>query len=108
MTPLGSVPSPVTGATAAAGSLSTGAPERAAKLDAARHALAAGRGELSSHPLDRDANASADRDADGWTGGPAGDDARHDPAKPAVGEPSVPERPRLPEDPCGSSLDVTI
>jgi hypothetical protein len=97
-------------ASSAAGSSASGAAERTAKLDAANHSLSAGQKALSPHPLDRDANTAADRDADGWTGGgsAASDEASvpqgHDPHE----EPTTTaKRLRLPDDPCGGTIDVT-
>lgn len=98
-------------AASAAGSGASGAAERVGKLDAANHSLAAGQKALSPHPLDRDANTSADRDADGWTG-----DGSATPEEPSVPEGSdrheepnaIAKRLRLPDDPCGGTLDVSV
>ncbi|MBA3313461.1 MAG: hypothetical protein M3552_02175 [Planctomycetota bacterium] len=112
MSALGSLPAMTTGlASSAAGSVSNGAADRAAKLDAANHSLAAGQKALASHPLDRDASTSADRDADGWTGG--GTDETEPSQTPTRGSSATPDmpaltRPRLPDDPCGGSLDVIV
>jgi hypothetical protein len=98
-------------ASSALGSSSAGAAERSAKLDNANHSLAAGQKALASHPLDRDANTSADRDADGWTGDGSAttDDAQRQPETQApVDQTDTPVRLRLPDDPCGGSLDVTV
>lgn len=108
MSPLGPLPPPVSGAAAAPGGVSTGAAERAAKLDAAGHSLGAGQAELSPNPLEGDPNASADRDADGWTGGTGSGQPRRDSQTPGGSAPRKPPvRPRLPDDPCGGGLDVT-
>ena len=107
MTSFGPLPS--TGAASAVGTFASGAAERSAKVDVAGHALAAGRAELTSHPLSGDANASADRDADGWTGGAGGGDAGRRGEESSTGsEPETPTRPRLPDDPAGGRLDVTV
>ncbi len=112
MTPVGPIPPPFSVAASAAGSSSTGAVERTAKADAAAHSLAAGRRELSTRPLDAQANSSPDRDADGWTGGSAGDgedagrastDSALPSPEPAASSPTL----RLPDDPRGGRLDVT-
>lgn len=109
MSPLGPLPPPVSGAAAAPGGASTGAAERAAKIDAAGHSLAAGQAELSPKPLEGDPNASADRDADGWTGGTGSGKGQRDSEPPASPAPAtLPVRPRLPDDPAGGSLDVTV
>ena len=101
-------PLPNTGAASAVGTFATGVAERSAKVEAARHALAAGRAELASHPLSGDANASADRDADGSTGGTGGGEGGRPREKGVAGnEPESPMRPRLPDDPAGGRLDVT-
>jgi hypothetical protein len=99
-------------AAAAAGSVAGGAGERAGKLDAANHSLAAGQKALSSHPLDRDPNTAADRDADGWTGGGSNEDGEPAPQHALHDKSDTPSpthvRPRLPDDPCGGSLDVVV
>ena len=98
-------------ASSALGSSTTAAADRAGRLDAANHSLAAGQQSLSTHPLDRDANTSADRDADGWTGGGSATSEETD-VPPETQSPAEqkepPTRLRLPDDPCGGSLDVTV
>lgn len=108
MIPLGPSSAALGTAASAAGSYASGAAERAAALDVARHSLAAGRAALSRHPLDSDPNASPDRDADGWTGGSADHDRNAPPSPDSVSSPTAATRSRLPDDPCGGRLDVTV
>ena len=108
MSPLGPTSPPASGAIAAAGSLATGAAERTAKLEAAAgHSLAAGRRDLAPQRLSGDPNASADRDADGWTGHASDDGSRPESSAAGQESPPEPERLRLPDDPRGGTLDVT-
>jgi hypothetical protein len=98
-------------ASSALGSTSAGAAERSAKLDNGNHSLAVGQKALASHPLDRDANTSADRDADGWTGdGSATPEEAQEQAETqaALDQSNAPTRLRLPGDPRGGSLDVRV
>jgi hypothetical protein len=97
-------------AASAVGSSSAGAADRTAKLDAANHSLAAGQKDLSSHPLDRDASTAADRDADGWTGDGSAtpDDTQRETTDAQLGPNTPPIRLRLPDDPCGGTLDVSV
>jgi len=96
-------------AASAVGSGSSGAAERAAKLDAANHSLSVGQKTLSPHPLDGDANTSADRDADGWTGdGSATPQDAAERFETDASPSAQPVRRRLPDDPCGGTLDVTV
>ncbi len=97
-------------AASASGSSSAAAADRTAKFDAANHSLAANQKDLSSHPLDRDANTSADRDADGWTGdgSATSDDTQRAETDAPSGPNAPPIRLRLPDDPCGGTLDVSV
>lgn len=108
MFPLRSTPPTATGAIAAAGTLSAVAADQTAKLDAAAHALAARQRDLAPQRLDGDASTSADRDADGWNGGAGDDEPEHDPHRRSEAVTPGPGRLRLPDDPRGGSLDVTV